>query len=156
RRLEGFSNAHRTGRSRTKMKVKRALVCAYCPPQTDRDSGSRRVFDLIAFLQEAGWMVSFMSPNPMGDARYARALQQRSVAVYDGSISSMEELIGTIHFDLALIAFWPIAELYLPVIRRVSPSTRVIVDSVDLHFLRDARRVFHESIGERVSSLLDS
>ena len=42
-------------------------------------------------------------------------------------------------FDLAIIAFWHVAERFLPELREAAPSTRVVVDSVDLHFVRDAR-----------------
>ena len=41
-----------------------------------------------------------------------------------------------------MLAFWQPASRVLPVLRERSPDTRVIVDSIDLHFLRDARRTF--------------
>ena len=40
-------------------------------------------------------------------------------------------------FDLALLAFWEPASRLLPILRAVSPDTRVVVDSIDVHFLRD-------------------
>ena len=42
-------------------------------------------------------------------------------------------------FDLAIIAFWHVAERFLPELREAAPATRVVVDSIDLHFVRDAR-----------------
>jgi glycosyltransferase involved in cell wall biosynthesis len=137
------------------MSIKRALVCSYYVPQPDRDSGSRRIFDHIDFLQEAGWKVSFVASNGLGDARYARVLQQRGVAIYDGTESRIDEFLTARRFDLTIIAFWPIAEFYAPVLRRLSPTTRLIVDSLDLHFLRDARRIFHNPSGEEGLGLLD-
>ena len=121
---------------------RRALVCSYHPPQPDRDSGSRRIWDLIGTLLGAGWRVMFVASQGIGEARYARRLQQRGVAVLDGAETPLEKILAAASFDLALFAFWPIAEFYTPVVRRVSPDTRVIVDSLDLHFLRDARRIF--------------
>ena len=59
-------------------------------------------------------------------------------------------------FDLALFAFWPIAELYLPLLRQYCPGARIIVDTVDLHFLRDARRMLRPRSGNEPSPLLDS
>jgi glycosyltransferase involved in cell wall biosynthesis len=113
------------------------------------------MFDLIGFLKEAGWAVSFVTSNPISYVRQPRMLQQRGVAVYDGTKCDVEQLIANNGFDLAIIAFWPVAELFMPIIRRVSPVTRIIVDSVDLHFLRDARRVFHEINRENSMRLLD-
>ena len=44
-----------------------------------------------------------------------------------------------------LIAFWePPAEL-LPLLRAHAPHTRVVINSMDVHFLRDARRAFGRS-----------
>lgn len=130
------------------MTTKRALVCAPLLPAFDRESGSKRVFDFVAFLQDAGWAVSFFAENGAGGERYADILRQRGVPTYSDQETGPDELIAAGRFDLAILAFWYIAERYLPVIRALSPRTRVIVDSVDLHFLRNARRVFRAA-GER-------
>jgi len=133
------------------MPTKRALVCAPKMPEFDREGGSRRVFHLIEFLCEAGWAVSFVAQNAIDGERYAHTLQQMGVATYASrnpwaggqeSIINPEALIATGHFDLILIAFWDLAELYLPVVRTLAPRARVVVDSVDLHFLRKSRSVF--------------
>jgi glycosyltransferase involved in cell wall biosynthesis len=133
---------------------KRALVCSYYIPSRDQDSGSRRIFDTIVFLREAGWAVTFLSSNGSTDARAAGELQQRGVIVYDRSAISLEELLGWGAFQIAILSYWPIAEYVAPVIRRVSPDTRIIVDSIDLHFLRDARRIFQQP-AETGARLLD-
>lgn len=121
---------------------RRALICSYHPPQADRDSGSKRICDLLEILLAEGWSVTFVASQGLGEARYARRLQQRGVAVLDGTVLPLENILASSSFDLALFAFWPIAEFYLPVLLQFSPGTRVIVDSLDLHFLRDARRIF--------------
>ncbi len=64
------------------METRRALVCAPKMPEFDREGGSRRVFHLIEFFQEAGWTVSFIAQNASDGERYARALQQKGVPVY--------------------------------------------------------------------------
>ncbi|MGQ0762602.1 MAG: glycoside hydrolase family 99-like domain-containing protein [Acidobacteriota bacterium] len=134
---------------------KTVLICSYHVPQLDRDSGARRVFHTIEFLQQDGWAVTFLASDGIGCVRDARALRQRSVAVYDGREHSLEELLQEGHFDLAIIAFWSNAERYLPAIRQLSPNTRVIVDSIDLHFLREARACFHQKTANLENRLLD-
>ncbi len=124
------------------MSTKRALVCAPRMPEYDRERGSQRVFEVIEFLLEAGWDVSFVAKSAVGAERYVRLLQQRGVATYAGFSPQTDRLIAQGKFDLAVCAFWYIAELCLPAIRSLSPATRVIVDSIDLHFLRTARRLF--------------
>jgi glycosyltransferase involved in cell wall biosynthesis len=110
-------------------------------PEFDRESGSRRIFDTVVFLRDLGFSVSFVAQNgsTSGGERYVRALQQRGVAVYCGFDSGLDQLIESGRFDIALCAFWRVGELVLPLVRDVSPATRFIVDSVDLHFLRHAR-----------------
>ena len=132
---------------------RRAVVASFFLPQPDRDSGGKRLHDLIGFLLEDGWKVDFVALHGIDKhPEYARALAERGVTVHDDTPpihpdgtwtrnSTFAELIGSVPFDLALLSFWPLAELYLPQIREISPHTRVIVDSVDLHFLRESRLI---------------
>jgi len=136
------------------MSAKRALVCAPRMPEYDRESGSKRIYDLIECLREGGWEVSFAAENARSGERYIRVLQQRGVATYAGFDSLTEKTIAVSGFDIAIFAFWYIGELQIPTIRRVSPATRIIVDSIDLHFLRDTRRGFRKSIEDRPSGVL--
>src|SRR4029453_18976663 len=61
---------------------------------------------------------------------------------YTGFGDRIGDVLRVGRFDLALFAFWHVAEELIPLIRRESPATRVLVDSVDLHFLRKARQTF--------------
>jgi O-antigen biosynthesis protein len=136
------------------MSERRALICSPLLPEFDRESGSRRIFDLIECLRAAGWAVSFVS-RAGGAERYVAALQQRGVATYVGSGARIEQLIAGGRFELALLAFWYIAESYLPLVRALSPRTRVVVDTVDLHFVRQARRLLHPATEEQRPGQLD-
>jgi hypothetical protein len=120
-------------------------------PEFDREGGSRRIFHLIEFFRRAGWAVSFLAQNGVDGDRYAQTLQQMGVATYASdipwslgreSLVDAEELVAAGRFDIALLAFWNHAERLLPTIRSLSPTTRVVIDSIDLHFLRQSRRVF--------------
>lgn len=122
------------------MPTNRLLVCAPLLPEYDRESGSRRIFHLIQFACEMGWAVSFVAESDKGGDRYRKALQQMGVATYAGFGARTNDLIRAGRFDIAICAFWYIAEKYMPRIRELSPPTRVIVDSLDLHFLRNMRK----------------
>src|SRR6185312_6624819 len=130
-----------TGKS-VSLKGKRVAVSSYTVPRFDRDSGSRRLLDLIGFLQDAGCSVTFISAHLLDSrhSRYVRQLRQMGVPVFQLPEDPVDELVLESRFDIALLNFWPVAELVGPVFRRLSPATRIVVDSVDLHFLRDARR----------------
>lgn len=149
---------------RTGMETRRALVCSLKMPEFDREGGSRRVFHLIEFLQEAGWAVSFITERGGDGERYARVLQQKGVPVYvsdkpwpggEQCLINPADLIATGNFDLVIIAFWHVAERYIPIIRSVSPNTRIVTDSIDLHFLRESRSILQPN-GNGSSGTLDA
>jgi SAM-dependent methyltransferase/glycosyltransferase involved in cell wall biosynthesis len=123
------------------MRRRQVLVCGPSIADPDRQSGSRRTADLIEFLLDDGWLVTFAGSDA-GRERYVRALRQKGVRTVDGDNELIEELVSASQFDLALIVFWYTAERFLPMIRRSSPQTRVVVDSIDLHFLRATRGAF--------------
>jgi lipopolysaccharide biosynthesis protein/glycosyltransferase involved in cell wall biosynthesis len=135
---------------------RRALVCSYFPPEPDRESGSKRIFDLIQLLRSDGWAVAFLASERLGPAIYTQSLQRLGIPVFDGAKVRVEELLQNAQFELVLFAFWPVAEVYLPVVRQVLPEARVIVDSVDLHFLRYARRTFSNRSANEGPAALDA
>ncbi len=124
----------------TKQSSRYALVCSPLLPEFDRESGSRRIFNHIQTLVKQGWTVVFAAKQGDSNSRYARLLRQLGVETHCG----FEQLDSTVlarRFEIALLAFWENAESILLRIRRLTPNTRVIVDSIDLHFLRNARRL---------------
>ena len=134
----------------------RALVVSYHTPQPDRDSGSRRVFHFIELLQEEGWDVVVLAADGVGAEQDAWTLRQRGIPVYDGYATPIEEVLASGSFALALVAYWPNAERYLPRIRSLSPGTRVIVDSVDLHFVRESREMLRTASTPRPHGLTEA
>ena len=122
---------------------RRALVVHTRMPAFDRDSGSQDIDTSIRYLLDAGWLVTFLAREEEGEAeeRHARRLRDLGVATYAG-FGWADRLLRSNDFDLALIAFWEPASALLPLIREHSPDTRVIVNSMDVHFLRLARRAF--------------
>ncbi len=76
--------------------------------------------------------------TPTDRERYVRELEQRGVETY-APLASLDSIPDADGFELAIVAYWHVAERFLPQLRAASRSTRVIVDSVDLHFLREMR-----------------
>lgn len=113
-------------------------------PEIDRQGGSRRTFHFIEFLQEQGWSVTFVAEyHVSGSDPYAAMLNDRGIRTLFGlSATALHPLLAEGAFDLALLTSWPIAERCIPSLRRLSPSTHVMIDTVDLHFVRSARRSF--------------
>lgn len=136
--------------------AERALIVSYHTPQPDRDSGSRRVFHFLDLLQECGWEATVFAADGAGAVYDVRSLQQRGIAVYDGYDTQLEAVFTGADFGLALIAYWPNVERYLARIRSLSPRTRVIVDSVDLHFVRESRERLRPGAPARARGLTEA
>lgn len=126
------------------MTRKRALLYSYYVPQENVDSFSRRLFHFVEFLREDGWTVTCVAKEK-GIEQSIEVLKSLDVPVHIGGEEQITRLAGQESFDVAILGFWYMAEPVLKVLRQHSPTTRVIVDSGDLHFLRHARRILGES-----------
>jgi glycosyltransferase involved in cell wall biosynthesis len=120
--------------------ARRVLLCAPRLPEFDRQSGSRRMFEFLRLLTDAGVEVTFLADTVEGQQRYAGLLRRRGVPVYTTAGSGWPGVIGAGRFDLVVVAFWHLAERLLPVLRAATPAARVVVDSVDLAFVRSSRQ----------------
>ena len=117
------------------------------------DSGLLRLSRLIERLIAHGHSVTFVASGgyrqenrvaelvgmgvnvfPMDTERFAQRGPRLPTTPLD-----FEQVLRDGRFDVAFISFFYNAELYLPLIRRLSPLTRIIVDSVDVHFVRERR-----------------
>ena len=123
-------------------------------PEFDREGGSRRIFHILECLQRDGWVVSFAAENGHGGERYARVLQQMGIPAYtlhrawdrcEDSRVDLEQLVGTGHFDVVLFAFWSCAEKHMATVRQLSPRSLLVVDSIDIHLLRQSRRMLRDA-----------
>lgn len=121
--------------------IRRALVVGTRVPEIDRDSGSLDLDNAIRVLLADGWQVSFVAAASDGDERQAVRLRSLGVATHIG-LDAVDELVMAHKFDLAYLAFWQPASEVIPVLRERSPETRIIVNSMDVHFVREARRRF--------------
>jgi glycosyltransferase involved in cell wall biosynthesis/GT2 family glycosyltransferase len=138
------------------MAPKHALVCSYYIPQTDLDSYSRRLFHLIEFLRSSGWLVTVLAEKGAASEFSATRLRHMGIPLYFNISKNTEALLEAQLFDLAILGFWHIAERVIPTIRNLSPATRVVVDSGDIHLLRNARRIFRSRSEQGWPSQLDS
>lgn len=130
------------------MNTQRALICSHYLPQPDVDSYSRRLFHFVGFLQDAGWEVACVARSPRGVDEFGHLLTDRGVTVASGFAEhedNVRQAATKNRYDIAILGFWNFAEPLLRIFRSVSPATRLIVDSGDLHFLRNSRRILRDA-----------
>jgi len=117
-------------------------------PEYDRECGSRRLYELVEYLRSDGCDVTYVALDDRPANRYLLHLRRNGVACYTGlSDTNLDQLITAAQFDVAVLAFWHAAEGVMPRLRRLSPRTRIVIDSIDLHFLRQSRRAYRAEFG---------
>lgn len=118
------------------------LVVDAWVPAPDRDSGSQRMYWILRLLRELGYRVTFFPLDRQPRGGYASALQALGVEVYAGA-QDFEALIRTRAplFDRVLVSRPTVAGAVVDAIRRHLPEAALIYDSVDLHFVRERRRL---------------
>jgi GT2 family glycosyltransferase/glycosyltransferase involved in cell wall biosynthesis/Flp pilus assembly protein TadD len=123
-------------------------------PMFDRASGSLRLFTIISLLRKQGYHITFIARDGQGQDTYSGVLRKIGVEVYATDPDMLKQMGYNVHarrFDLkqilearhyhfAILSFYDIAIQYLFSIRTYSPETRILIDTVDIHFVREARR----------------
>ena len=128
------------------------ILDAYLP-LFDRASGGLRLLNVLKCLRKMGFHVTFVAMNPFEAYRYVPILQESEIEVYAGDRLGLENFgfkVDCPNLDIAkilaerkyrgvVLSFWYLAEYYLPLIRKYSPQSEIIIDTVDIHFLRETR-----------------
>ncbi len=124
-------------------------------PMFDKASGSLRLFHILKLLKKIGFHVTFIARNGSNEKKYKPILEKLGIMTVATDIEAMrhagvalKDIPGNIDYksflqerfyDYAIIDFWDMAEFYVPIIRQFSPKTKIIIDSVDIHFIRELR-----------------
>lgn len=123
-------------------------------PLYDRAAGSLRLFTLLKIFLALGCRVTYIARNGLGHTACRQELEAMGILVYASDPEKMaalghpikapridlEAILSERTYDLAWLSFYHIAEQYLPDIRRFSPGTRIFIDTVDVHYLRESRQ----------------
>jgi len=131
---------------------RRALVVDVYMLTPDKESGSLRMLNLFAILQELGFKVTFAAANMEAPEPYVSDLQKRGVEVlykpYVKSVRKHVEASGS-NYDVVILSRADAAARLMRTVRSNCPNARIIFDTVDLHFLREMRLA--ELTGDKAS-----
>lgn len=118
------------------------LIVDALTPAPDRDSGSLRLINLMRLLQDEGAHLVFLPADLKRSEPYTQALQQMGVETWYGPYSGSAPAWFREHgmrFDAVMLSRHYVANEFLPLVRKYAPDAKVVFDTVDLHYLRDAR-----------------
>lgn len=122
------------------------LIIAPTVPRYDQSSGDLRLNSIVDLLADSYDITFLYCGSSPSDEKYLDWLRERGVVPCNNK-TSVTELMKTNRFSIAVIEFYFVAEYYLPRLKLLHPECRVIVDSVDVHFLRESLRA--DLTGER-------
>ena len=119
---------------------KNILIIDHHLPMPDRDSGSLRMFQILKLLHELGHRVTFIPDNLADIPPYTAALQKRGIKVvrhpYVKKVRDYLIAHGS-EFDVVVLSRCQFARKHIADVRLYAPQSRIIFDTVDLHFLRE-------------------
>lgn len=125
-------------RSRAQLR-KTVLIADRSAPQTDRDAGSRAIWQIMRLLYVAGFEVKFWSQQPEDDPRYRELLRMHAIELFDpGCVTGgFEEWISKNgrYFDYVILSRPQVAHALINTVRRHS-GARVLYYGHDIHHLR--------------------
>lgn len=109
-------------------------------PNFDQSSGGNRLFEILKILKELHHVYYFV--EQVVNKKYRDELEKLGILLFDGGNhkSSLEKLkeTGAI-FKHAFFSWWHMGETYMPLVKGLYPEINTIVDSVDVHWLREDR-----------------
>lgn len=121
--------------------VGHVLVVSDRVPLPNQDSGSKRMSELLLALRDLGLAVSFVPNDGQRQGDYSTALQRAGIEVLYGPLDErklLRELSPAL--DVAILSRPEPTWRWQPLVRELCPEAKVIYDTVDLHFLREAWR----------------
>lgn len=141
---------------------KRIIIIDDFPPLPDRAAGSLRMYQTVRQMLALGCSVTYvhLTRRSLDEAalRHMEDLRRAGVEliwfeyeawweIRDTSVARIitERLIARLELplrrpDLVYICFWHIADHFIDHLRKAIPSVPIVVDSMDLHFVREMRR----------------
>ena len=120
----------------------RALVVDSRWPEPDRDSGSVDAINLVTALIRLGYETTFYAAVTASDDEYRRRLEQLGVTCLSiTSSGSLQRLLETDGESLSLCVLSRVhaGGRFFEEVRRFAGDSRVVFNTVDLHFLREER-----------------
>ena len=120
---------------------KNILVIDHHLPMPDRDSGSLRMFQILKLLHQLGHRLTFIPDNLANIPPYTADLQKRGIeVVYHPYVKKVRDYLMShgSEFDVVILSRCQFARKHITDVRQYAPRSRIIFDTVDLHFVREA------------------
>ncbi len=134
----------------------RVLVVDWIVPRPDRDSGSLRMTGLLRALRNLGCQVTLAAQDLSCEPGYERPLERIGVEVlrrpWVASLEAWLERHGA-GLDHVILSRRDAAAGVIDAVERTCPEARLVFDTCDLHFVREARQAETGASGVEAAEL---
>src|SRR5712691_2878225 len=129
---------------RRRHRERKLFVVAESVPAFDRHSGYQRLYRILELLckRYAIAFIAYGDDPPYRTNHYVRALEALGVEVYVRTFRLRR--FWKARGDVLLFETYRVAEWWLDGVRFLNPALPIIIDSVDLHYLRELRMSEYE------------
>jgi len=155
--LEPVKREKRNTYALSRAKDAKILYLAPTYPFFDKESGGNRLFELLKLIRKLKFRVSFFSENyydSQENRKYIRALKKGGIRI----IKDPDELLSMLEdggFTVCILSWWHCAKKYMNLIRTMLPRAKIIVDSVDVHWVRQLRALRSELCAQGLPEVLN-
>jgi len=121
----------------------RVLVVDACMLTPDHDAGSMRMFEMLGLMAELNCKVTFIADNREYREPYVSQIQALGVEVlFHPFLVPVPEYLenNAAKFAVVMLSRATVACKYVDLVKRCAPNSKLIFDTVDLHFLREERQ----------------
>ena len=155
-------------------KGKRILIIDDIPPLPDRAAGALRHYHTLKQMINLGYIVTYVhlsgknytDENAIGYIKHFKMLGVEFIWFNYESWWSfretpqvkqvLQDLINTLNlklrnYNLIYIAFWHIAEYFIDIIRKQVPDVPILIDTMDIHYLREQRQAEMSNSAEMIA-----
>ncbi len=115
-------------------------------PEWDTNSGAMRLFEIVKAILDCGDTVFFWALRE-NDPKYRTALERLGIRCFaghpeseDGSLADLNVFLRNATPDVSLFVHHFVFSSAISTIRSLFPKCHCILDTVDLHYIRERRR----------------
>ena len=120
-------------------------------PRPDHEAGHARLVSMLRVLKEAGSAAALWAEMAPEWERYGEVLEREGIPWFafrlsgrlrgenDAEYSTIQSLLSLGCWDVVIVSFPEMAKRIIPAVRSMCPEIPVLIDAVDLHFLREGR-----------------
>lgn len=140
---------------------KNIMVFSPAAPDYDKSSGGNRLYQILKILKNTlKYNVYFFCNDPVAP-KYIESVEKLGIQTFQPNLKEniymnvyIEKLKAAgVEFDNAMFCWYDMGAQYINIVKKYYPEIKIIVDSVDVHWIREQRGYDSGELSTTVGSL---